>query len=179
MIRAADLIERKRDGAEHSPEEISALVSGYASGEIPDYQMAAWCMAVYFRGLTGRETHALTEAFIQSGDTLDMGAALGRRVVDKHSTVGSGTRPRSRSARSSRRAGSVREDERPWTRPHGRDARQARVDPGLSRRAVHRGVHCQVREIGLAIVGTSADLVPADKTSTASGTSPRPSTSCR
>ena len=52
--------------------------------------MAAWCMAVYFKGLTGRETHALTDAMIRSGDTLDLGAALGRRVVDKHSTGGVG-----------------------------------------------------------------------------------------
>ena len=57
---------------------------------MPDYQMAAWCMAVYFRGLTGRETHALTDAMIRSGETLDLGAALGRRVVDKHSTGGVG-----------------------------------------------------------------------------------------
>src|SRR5688572_4868418 len=52
--------------------------------------MSAWCMAVYFRGLTGRETHALTDAMIRSGETLGLGAALGRRVVDKHSTGGVG-----------------------------------------------------------------------------------------
>ena len=52
--------------------------------------MAAWCMAVFFRGLSGRETYALTDAFIRSGDTLDLGSVLGRRVVDKHSTGGVG-----------------------------------------------------------------------------------------
>src|SRR5262245_65462645 len=52
--------------------------------------MAAWCMAVYFKGLSGRETHSLTDAMIRSGETLDLGKALGRRVVDKHSTGGVG-----------------------------------------------------------------------------------------
>ena len=52
MIRVPDLIERKRNGEELSPDEISELVLGYARGEIPDYQLAAWCMAVYFRGLS-------------------------------------------------------------------------------------------------------------------------------
>ena len=69
MIRAADLIERKRDGEELSDDEISELVLGFTRGDVPDYQMSAWCMAVYFRGLNGRETHALTDAMIRSGDT--------------------------------------------------------------------------------------------------------------
>ncbi len=90
MIRATDLIERKRNGEELSDEEISELVLGFTRGDVPDYQMAAWCMAVYFKGLSGRETHALTDAMIRSGDTIDLGAALGRRVVDKHSTGGVG-----------------------------------------------------------------------------------------
>ena len=80
-IHAAELIERKRNGEELSAIEISDLVLGYARGEIPDYQMAAWCMAVYFKGLSGRETHSLTDAMIRSGETLDLGKALGRRVV--------------------------------------------------------------------------------------------------
>ena len=62
----------------------------YARDEVPDYQMAAWCMAVYFKGLSAAETFALTDAMIRSGDTLDIGAALGRKVVDKHSTGGVG-----------------------------------------------------------------------------------------
>ena len=60
MIRAAELIQRKRDGAELDPGELRALVLAYVRGEVPDYQMAAFCMAVYFRGLTPRETFALT-----------------------------------------------------------------------------------------------------------------------
>ena len=90
MIRPAELIERKRNGEELSAEEIAELILGYARGEIPDYQLAAFCMAVYFRGLSPRETYALTDAMIRSGETIDLGAALGRKVVDKHSTGGVG-----------------------------------------------------------------------------------------
>src|SRR5437763_1829817 len=94
MIRPAQLIQRKRDGGELSADELRELVLGYAREEIPDYQLAAFCMAVYFRGLTSSERHALTEAMIASGETIDLGAALGGRVVDKHSTGGVGDKSR-------------------------------------------------------------------------------------
>ena len=90
MIRPAELIERKRDGGELDADEIAELVVGYARDEVPDYQMAAFCMAVFFRGLTPTETFAFTDAMVRSGDTLDLHAALGRTVVDKHSTGGVG-----------------------------------------------------------------------------------------
>src|SRR6266508_5588938 len=90
VIHAAELIRRKRDGEELAAEEIAELVLAYARGEVPDYQMAAFCMAVYFRGLNGRETFALTDAMIRSGETIELGAAIGRKVVDKHSTGGVG-----------------------------------------------------------------------------------------
>ncbi len=164
MIRAADLIERKRDGGEHSAEEIVALVSGYASGEIPDYQMAAWCMAVYFRGLTGPETYALTEAFIQSGETLDMGAALGRRVVDKHSTGGVGDKTSIAVGPIVAACGV------PFGKMSGRGLGHTggTLDklesiPGFRVELTTDEFVEQVRNVGLAIVGTSADLVPADK----------------
>ena len=89
-IRPAELIERKRDGGELSADEMRELILGYGSGDVPDYQMAAFCMAVFFRGLTHAETFAMTDAMVQSGDTLDMHGALGRTVVDKHSTGGVG-----------------------------------------------------------------------------------------
>ncbi|MFL6004940.1 MAG: thymidine phosphorylase, partial [Gaiellaceae bacterium] len=89
-IHPAELIERKRDGGELSDDELRELVLGYARGDVPDYQMAAFCMAVMFRGLTGAETLAMTDAFIGSGETVDMAKQLGRRVVDKHSTGGVG-----------------------------------------------------------------------------------------
>ena len=89
-MRAAELIERKRDGDELPADELRELVLAYARGEVPDYQMAAFCMAVYFRDLSPGETLALTEALIASGETIDLRTAIGRKVVDKHSTGGVG-----------------------------------------------------------------------------------------
>src|SRR5256886_10296259 len=90
MIRVPELIERKRDGGELSAEELAELMLGYAEGLIPDYQLAAFCMAVFFRGLTSAETYAMTDALIRTGETVDLHGALGRKVVDKHSTGGVG-----------------------------------------------------------------------------------------
>ena len=90
MIRPAELIQRKRDGGELAADELAELVLAYARDEVPDYQMAALCMAVYFRGLSPAETFALTDAMVRSGHTLDLRSALGRTVVDKHSTGGVG-----------------------------------------------------------------------------------------
>ena len=78
MIRPVELIQRKRDGGELTPEELNELMLGYARDEIPDYQLAALCMAIYFRGLTSAETYAMTEAMIATGETVDLRAALGR-----------------------------------------------------------------------------------------------------
>ncbi|HVR88983.1 MAG TPA: thymidine phosphorylase [Candidatus Limnocylindria bacterium] len=87
-MRVVELIERKRDGATLTDDEITFLVGGHTSGEIPDYQMAAFCMAVAWRGMSARETAALTSAMVASGQRLDL-TRFGR-VVDKHSTGGVG-----------------------------------------------------------------------------------------
>src|SRR2546428_690281 len=87
-LRVVELIERKRDGGKLTAEEIEALVLGYAKGEVPDYQMAAFCMAVVWRGMDTAETAALTSAMVGSGERLDL-SRFGR-VVDKHSTGGVG-----------------------------------------------------------------------------------------
>jgi len=76
VIRPAELIQRKRDGEELPDAELAELILGYAHGEVPDYQMAAFLMAVFFRGLSERETYVLTDAMIRSGETLDLGARL-------------------------------------------------------------------------------------------------------
>src|SRR3954471_4526475 len=86
---ALRLIERKRDGGRIEPGEWRALANAYAAGHIPDYQMAAFLMACFLRGLDRRETHALTEAMLRSGDVLDLDY-LKRPRIDKHSTGGVG-----------------------------------------------------------------------------------------
>jgi pyrimidine-nucleoside phosphorylase len=86
---ALRLIERKRDGGRIDAGEWRALANAYAAGHVPDYQMAAFLMACFLRGLDRSETHALTEAMLRSGETLDL-ADLGRPRIDKHSTGGVG-----------------------------------------------------------------------------------------
>src|ERR1700675_4370490 len=88
-MRAVDLIRKKRDSGEHSREEIDFLVSGYTRGEIPDYQMSAWLMAVWIRGLSRAELAALTEVMLHSGEVLNLSDLPGTKV-DKHSTGGVG-----------------------------------------------------------------------------------------
>jgi pyrimidine-nucleoside phosphorylase len=163
-IRAGELIERKRNGEELSDGEISELVLGYTRGDVPDYQMAAWCMAVYFKGLSGRETHALTDAMISSGETLDLGAALGRRVVDKHSTGGVGDK-------TSLAVGPiVAACGVPFGKMSGRGLGHTggTLDklesiPGYRAELTIDEFVAQVRDVGLAIIGQTGDLVPADK----------------
>ena len=163
-IHPAELIQRKRDGGELDTAELRELVLGYAAGAVPDYQMAAFCMAVMFRGLTGAETLAMTEAFIGSGETIDMAAHLGRRVVDKHSTGGVGDKTSIAVGPIVAACGV------PFGKMSGRGLGHTggtldklesipgfRVELGLDE------FIAQVRDVFVAIIGQTADLVPADK----------------
>jgi len=163
VIPPAELIQRKRDGAELSAEEIGELVLAYARDEVPDYQMAAFCMAAYFRGLTPAETHALTDAMVRSGDTIDL-SALGRKVVDKHSTGGVGDKT------SIALGPVVAACGVPFAKMSGRGLGHTggtldklEAIPGFRIELGGDEFIRQVSEVGMAIVGQTADLVPADK----------------
>ena len=163
MIHPAELIQRKRDGAELSADEIAELVLAYVRDEVPDYQMAAFCMAVYFQGLTPGETHALTEAMVRSGETIDL-SALGRKVVDKHSTGGVGDKT------SIVLGPIVAACGVPFAKMSGRGLGHTggTLDklesiPGFGIELGSEQFLRQVRELGMAIIGQTADLVPADK----------------
>ncbi len=88
-MRAVDIIMKKRDGGELSREEIAFIVSGYVSGDIPEYQISSWLMAVFFRGMSFRETADLTELMLRSGEVMNL-SGIGGPFVDKHSTGGVG-----------------------------------------------------------------------------------------
>ncbi len=164
MIRPAELIQRKRDGEELPDDELAELILGYARGEIPDYQLAAFCMAVYFRGLSERETYVLTDAMIRSGETLDLGARLGRKVVDKHSTGGVGDKTSLAVAPIVAACGV------PLGKMSGRGLGHTggTLDklesiPGYRTELSLDEFVAQVRDVGVAIIGQTGDLVPADK----------------
>jgi pyrimidine-nucleoside phosphorylase len=164
VISAAELIQRKRDGGELDEQEMAELVLAYARDEVPDYQMSAFCMAVFFRGLSSAETHAMTDAIIRSGETIDLHTALGRKVVDKHSTGGVGDKTSIAVGPIVAACGV------PFAKMSGRGL--GHTGGTLDKLEAISGFRveleieefvAQVREAGMAIIGASADLVPADR----------------
>jgi len=162
-MHATDVIGKKRDGDELSREEIEFFVQGYTKGEIPDYQAAAWLMAVYLRGLTDRETLDLTLAMAHSGDTLDL-KDIAPFTVDKHSTGGVGDKV------SLVVAPLVTACGLPVAKMTGRGLgfTGGTVDklesiPGYRTDLSEAEFKAQLEEVGIVLTGQSVDLAPADR----------------
>src|ERR1700676_1255155 len=156
---ALRLIERKRDGGRIEAGEWRALANAYATGHVPDYQMAAFLMACFLRGLDRGETHALTEAMLRSGETLDL-AYLDRPRIDKHPTGGGcpGLAPLIASL-----GGRV-----PMMCGRGLGHTGGTLDklesiPGFRTDLSLIEYRAQVGRIGLALIGQAPELAPADR----------------
>ena len=162
-MRAVDLIRKKRDSGEHSREEINFLVSAYTRGEIPDYQMAAWLMAVWIRGLNHSERAALTEAMLHSGEVVDHSDLPGKKV-DKHSTGGVGDKTSLILAPVVAAGGLIV----PMISGRGLGHTAGTLDklesiPGFRTELSLQDFKRVLRECGMALIGQTAEIAPADK----------------
>jgi pyrimidine-nucleoside phosphorylase len=170
-MQALDVITKKRDGGELSTEEVEFFVGRYTDDRIPDYQAAAWLMALFLQGMTDRETHDLTMAMAHSGDTLDLGDLVrstesGRDllVVDKHSTGGVGDKV------SLVLAPLVAACGVPVAKMTGRGLGftggtldKLESIPGYRTDLSIEAFKQQVEKIGVVLTGQTADLAPADR----------------
>ena len=162
-MNALEVIGRKRDGHEHTAEEIQFLVDGYVRSSIPDYQMAAWLMAVCIRGMTAAETLALTQAMIASGEVLDLGSIPGIKV-DKHSTGGVGDKVTLVAGPLAAACGvKVPKLSGRGLAHSGGTLDKLESVPGLTVELTPERFLAQVRDIGIAVAGQSPRMVPADK----------------
>ncbi len=162
-MRAVDIIIKKRNGLILSKEEIAFMVNGYTKGEVEEYQMSAFAMAVYFQGMTDIETTYLTEAMLKTGDELDLSAIKGVKV-DKHSTGGVGDKTSlvvgpivaSLGVKFAKMSGR-------GLGHTGGTLDKLESIPGFKIQIDNNDFIKQVNEIGMAIVGQSANLALADK----------------
>src|SRR6266853_5447433 len=162
-MQALEVIGRKRDGGEHPPEEIEFLLSGYLRGDIADYQMAAWLMAVCIRGMTRAETLALTQAMVRSGEVLDLSAIPGTRV-DKHSTGGVGDKVTLNGPPLAAASGVKVPKLSGRALAHtGGTLDKLESVPGLTVDLDPDRFIRQVKEIGIAVAAQSPHMVPAAK----------------
>ena len=162
-MRMYDVIKKKRDGGVLSSEEIRAFVEGYTDGSIPDYQAAALCMAIYFRGMNDEETTELTLAVRDSGEKLDVSGIKGLRV-DKHSTGGVGDKTSLVVAPIVASLGlTVAKMSGRGLGHTGGTVDKLEAIPGFCTDLAVSEFERIVNETGIAIVGQSATLAPADK----------------
>ena len=161
-MRTVDLIKRKRDGEELSPDEIEFLVDGYMRGEIPDYQMSSFLMAVFYSGMTDREVSRLTECMLRSGDTVDLSAIPGVKV-DKHSTGGVGDKTSFIVAPLAAAAGVVVPMMSGRALGHtGGTLDKLESIPGFRTDLTAEEFQKQLAEMGLCFIGQTDRLAPAD-----------------
>ena len=162
-MRAIDLIRHKRDRGEHSREELDYLVAAYTRGDIPDYQMAAWLMAVWIRGLSPDETAALTEAMLHSGEVVDH-SYLSMKKVDKHSTGGVGDKTSLILAPIVAAGGLAV----PMISGRGLGHTGGTLDkleaiPGFNTSLTLAEFHRVLSQCGMGLIGQTAEIAPADK----------------
>ncbi len=162
-MNAIDMIIAKRDGGRHSEADLRAWIGGLAAATVPDYQAAAWLMAVFLRGMDPAETHALTTAMADSGRRLDL-SGLGEHVVDKHSTGGVGDKTTLVVGPLAAAMGlTVAKMSGRGLGHTGGTLDKLESVPGLSVEMSPEALIDQARRIGLVVAGQSKDLAPADK----------------
>lgn len=161
-MRTVDLITRKRNGEELLPEEVTWLVESYTRGDIPDYQMSAFLMAVYFENMSDREVEAMTAAMLASGGKLDLSDVPGPRV-DKHSTGGVGDKTSLIAAPLAAAAGVVVPMVAGRALGHtGGTLDKLEAIPGFNTKLTIDQFKEQLRTTGIAIMGQTEEVAPAD-----------------
>lgn len=162
-MRMYDIIAKKRDGGVLSRQEIEFIIMGYTNGEVPDYQMSAFLMAVFFRGMTPEETAQMTDAMARSGDVIDLSPIQGVKA-DKHSTGGVGDKTTLVAAPLAAACGAKIAKMSGRGLGHtGGTVDKMEAIPGMKTSLTQEEFFKQVNEIGIAVIGQSGNLAPADK----------------